>query len=271
MDWARVKTIMITLLICVNIFLAGSYIRSENSRRAEEVLIRSDVASILAGAGISVREETIPLDSVRIYPIVIDSSGIKKGEIAKDLLGEVTENITEFETVYTGEKGNALFSGNMFSAVFSEGYEVESGVQAKRISDSVIRKLGISVDDKLTCETETDGGYEIIYSQTVSEIRVFDCDVTVNVSKNGNVIAHGKIFGKGRAERTREAARLVSALMLDFADITEAEGTQIQGVELGYFGGEASGRNVLLTPVIKVITDKESVYINAMTGRKEEL
>ncbi len=274
MDWARVKTIMITLLFCVNIFLAAAYIRSENSRRAEELLVRSEVSAILSGRGIKASEEIIPLDSVKIYPLIVDSSGIKKREIAKNLLGEVTENVTELETVYTGEKGNVLFSGNMFSAVFSVGYEVESRAQAKRIADSVVRKLGISADDELTKETENDGGYEIVYAQTVSKIRVFDCDIAVNVSKNGNVIAHGKLFDKGRTEQTREAARLVSALMLDFADLINTgngETVEIHGVELGYFGGEASERNVLLTPVIRVITDKESIYINAMTGRKEEL
>ena len=268
MDWSRVKTIMIALLLGVNIFLLITYIRQDNMYRRDELATRSDVCTILREQGIEVEEKLIPLDSVTISPALLENSEIDTRKAATAVLGSVAESETEGGIVYTGKSGNILFSQNSFSLVYSAERKVESATDAIKLAREISGKFGISANlNQIKCESDS-GGYIIKIPQSFAGIHVFNYDVSAKISETGSVISYGKIAGGGRITYTDDDVMSTSAVMMQFADAVEGRnsGFKITAVELGY-AAVASAPNVIsLAPVIRIETDIEIFYMNAKNG-----
>ncbi len=269
MDWSRVKTIMIALLLGVNIFLLITYIRQDNRYRRDELVTRSDVCSILSAQNIEVDETLIPLDSVTIRPAVLENKGLDAKKIASSILGDVFESETDEGNVYTGKAGNALFSQNSFSLVYSAGRDIKDSEEAERLARQLSKRLGLSADfGKLSCEQES-GGFSVKIPQSFDGMHVFNYDVLAKISEDGNVIAYGKIARGGAITYTEGRVLASSSLMLEFADAikdSRKETLKITGIEYGYAATISTPNIISLTPVMRLASDTETFYINAETG-----
>lgn len=268
MNWSRAKTVLIVLLLAVNAFLLVTYITRENSVRRDEVQVRADVCRILGGQGISVSEDVIPLDSVRIRPaILIEKVDMKRA--AERVFGETKETRSEGSTTYLGKGGSILLSGDMFSLVCESEEIVGNEEDALRLASDIASKLYIKTERRyFSCNSE-DGGYVVSVPCMLSGVEVFNCGIDIKISESGSVIASGKFIGKGSLRRATGNAMNTSAVMLEFADgIREAgyTGVKISRVNLGYMSkGSVSGR-VVLTPVLEAETSVGVFHVDMQTG-----
>ncbi len=268
MNWARVKTIMIVLLLAVNAFLLTTYIIQDNEYRRDELATRSDVCAILKEQGIEVSEELIPLDSVILRSALLRNDGVNHARAAGAILGGVVENRTEEGTVYTGDAGNILFSQNSFSLVYSSGKMIRDAEDAKDLARDISRKLELSADSKkIECISEG-GGYTAKIPQSFSGMHVFNYDISAKISESGSVIAYGKTAGNGSLTYTDTEVMSASSMLLEFCDTLEEknEALRITDIVLGYFAATPAPNVISLTPAMKIVTASETFYISAETG-----
>ncbi len=268
MNWARVKTIMIALLLVVNAFLLITYIRQDNEYRRDELATRSDVCAILKEQGIEVSDEIVPLDSVTVSSALLKNDGINGQRIASSILGGIVENKSEEGTVYTSDAGNILFSQNSFSLVYSSDERIRSGEDALDLARELSRKLGLSVDFKRMECTSENGSYVIKIPQSFAGMHIFNYDISAKISETGSVIAYGKIAVDGAITYMDTETMSTSAMLLEFADALgkREKALQITDIELGYSASAPAPNIISLTPAMKITTDSETFHISAETG-----
>ena len=269
MNWSRAKTILITLLLAVDIFLLVVYISRDNGVRKDEIALRTDVCGILSAQGIDVDEALIPLDSVGIRPAVLQRKTDMQNA-AVSFFGKVSEEKSGENITYSGEGGSIIFSDDAFSLVYESGRTVEDEEEAKTLARAVARSFAVTggVRD-YTCRSD-EGGYSIGISQMFSGAPVFDCGIEVKISTSGSVIASGKFIGKGVRVPTDGTVMKTSALMLSFADGAVKEALcplKISSVTLGYISKTPAAGRVSMSPTLCVTTDKGVFYVDMQSGK----
>lgn len=264
MDWSRAKTILIVLLFAVNIFLLGTYIIRENDERKEMEELRESTCEVLANAGISIKSEIVPLDSVKIKPATVRTNRNQE-KIARALFGEVEEKSDMSETVYSGNGGNIMFRKDSFSFVYSSGKEINSNEDAKNLAYEIAKKLTLrtSLDDLIVYSTN--GGFTVKIPQFSGNACVFDADIELNISSSGNVLGNGLFIANGSLGAANGEIMNISAMLFEFADEMKAMGKgtlNIVSMECGYCSKNYSDDAAYLTPAIKFITDSGIFYMS---------
>ncbi|MBQ4544667.1 MAG: hypothetical protein II996_03750 [Oscillospiraceae bacterium] len=271
MNWSRAKTILIALLLVVNVFLLVTYIARENGVRRDELEVRRQVCDILKAQGITVPQESVPLDSVTITPAVIRKSA-DDAKIAQSLFGEVSRSENGESVAYSGEGGNIMFSKNSFSLVYESEREIGSPEDARSLAKRIVSKLAFSADSRNFEVTEEDGGYKLTVPRVFSGVRVFNCAAEFKISSGGSVIAYGKHIGAGKLSLVKGNVINTSALMLSFADAMRERGktpVTVHAIELGYMAELTAPGVVSLEPMLEISTDSGVFYINMQTGKTE--
>lgn len=268
MDWSRAKTILIICLFAVNIFLFGTYMVKENENREEKARLRAEVCKVIAQQGITVKEESIPDDSVEIGHATVKVPE-DTAALAEALFGEVTETAGQDNVAYSGKNGNIMFFGDSFSLVYESGSEIRGEEDAVLLASDLAAKLGFETEKKEFRTEASDGGYSISLPQIFSGMKLFGSEFELRISSSGSVIGNGRFIGRGRLLRAEGETLEISALLLDFADIVKAIGKEkinISQIECGYFAKHRTAGAVYLAPALKVITDDEVFHINMEDG-----
>lgn len=273
MDWPKAKTIIIVLLVCVNLFLLGTYIVREEEARKDEIALRDNVCNILNNQGIKLEAKDLPSDSMEIRPGTVKSVSDTE-DIAKRLFGEVSILSSDQNTVYTGQVGNIMFLRDSFSLVYELGEEVADEETALSFAESIAKKLNVTTSREKYSLVSGESGYTINIPQIFSGVRIFGSDIEIKISKSGSVIGSGKFIGHGRLGYTEGKTYPISSLMIRFAEGAPKDGETalaVKKIEYGYIAGTPVGGVVALTPVLDIETDKGSFYVNMTDGSFVEI
>lgn len=273
MNWSKAKTVLIAVLLAVNAFLLVTYVMRENEVRRDEVSVRSDLCRILSAQGISVSEDIIPSDSLEIRPATRENTHDFQ-KTAERLFGSVVENTGGEGTAFVGDGGNVMFSKDTFSLVYESGEELSDSQDAKNLAARIASKLHVSTAS-YDFESETkDGGYVVYIPQVFSGVHVFDCDIEMRISSGGNVLAHGKFLGKGKASESEGEVIATSALMLSFADEVNERGygeLSISEIAYGYVSKPLTSGVLSLAPTLEIKTSEGVFYVDMQTGKLTDI
>jgi len=269
LDWSRAKTILIVFLFVVNAFLFGTYMAKENESRKDMIRLRDEVVSVLSGQGISVSEDVVPVEEVKIRHATVKVSEDTK-KLAEKLFGEADETVNADMTVYSAENGNIMFAGDAFSFVYEAGEMIMSREEAVYFAKSIAGKLGISHSGAEITAEPTVGGYIVKIPQVFGGVPLFGADIELNISNSGNILGNGKFIAKGRLIRAEGKTMSTPSLLLEFADEARkaADGAvKIVGLRYGYTAKAPAGGSVYLMPTLEIRTDSGSFYVNMSDGK----
>ena len=262
MEWPRVKTILIVVLLIVNIFLFVAYASSALRETRDEEQVRLDVCEILGNLGYKLDPEILPGNSELLYPAQVLYNAQSEREAMTATLGRTEAESAAGITVYTGSAGQVtLRNGGFVDARIALSDGLPDRERAVRMVERTLRDMRILLASGQVSETGDALTVDGVCS--LAGVPVFDCRVKAVVSQ-----AEGIVNFLQSAK-----PRALSGLMLNFAQHMQSldihEGT-ISEIQRGYVintSANAEGGTVELAPVWRVCMDGENWFVNALTGK----
>ncbi len=272
MESAKLKNIVLTILIITNLLLLGLVIdQREVGRRQNERAIQ-DAVELLAQQGITARAEDIPNRDLPV-PMTVEHSGEWEQAVFAALLGEdVTLTQRGLVSLYTGSLGAAEVRGDGgFSVTFAPGaYPLAQGEDMEAHAQLLVQRLGFTTElsgrdgDRVrVTQAYTTSGPHVYFP-------VFSCAVTVEyrdgqaVSMEGTHLPGDPTPDRQSGEPLDTATLLVRfrAGIIDSGDACTAIHSATQGYILS---GDPNGA-LRLTPVLRLETDTNLYIVNALNG-----
>lgn len=269
MEWRRVKTIIIVILLLVNGFLlilVGSR-RGEVRRYEQSVLTRT--LQVLVENGIQISEDAI-LSQSGGQPQSTDRNIAAEGNVVSALLGESVEGANRGGGlyIYRTDLGQVSFrSGGELSTVLEDNarwHTVDPVSHAADLASAMKLKL------ELVSADVSGGRGRVIYRQTLDGAPLFSCRLVFTYENgcltevSGSVLAVDKVTAE-----SGETLSLPTVLLrflddvLDSGDVVSA----VLAVEPGYLTTQSFTGTVRLTPVWLISTNTADYYVDGLTGQ----
>ena len=268
MSVARVKNIIIGVLVLVNVFfltiiVIGEYSDAREARQAVE-----NVCAILLSNGISITSDSIkPASSIRAMRTVRDVEF--EEAIARSLLGQV--EMIDQGVIYLYE--NAISGSAKFSSAGDFEVWMNEGIVTndEGTLNTVLRLLRDMQLETAAYTVNLEGGDEVIsVICAYREVSIFNCSIDFMFSGGSLVTVRGRyVAGIEPAAEATEIAYVGTALLGLMAAVErgDAECSEIKRVEAGYIhsviGSFGEG---LIAPAWLVTTDAGRYAIDSATG-----
>lgn len=272
MEWPRVKTILIVVLLIVNIFLFVAYASSALRETRDEEQVRLDVCEILGNLGYKLDPEILPGNSELLYPAQVLYNAQSEREAMTATLGRTETESAAGITVYTGSTGQVtLRNGGFVDARIALSDGLPDRERAVRMVERTLRDMRILLASGQVSETGDALTVDGVCS--LAGVPVFDCRVKAVVSQAEGIVISGRAPAGDVNFLQSAKPRALSGLMLNFAQHMQSldihEGT-ISEIQRGYVintSANAEGGTVELAPVWRVCMDGENWFVNALTGK----
>ncbi len=268
MESAKLKNIVLTILIVTNILLLGLVaVRRVESRQHRRQALDNAVA-LLAQRGIDLPVDALP-DGDFPAPMAVERDPQWELETFTHLLGEGT-TLTQrgLVSLYTGPLGSAeLRENGGFHATLAAGsYPLADGSDRQAHALELLGRLGFSAqvtgqDSRSVTAVQLCPG---------SDAPVFSCAIRVDYKADGSVTLEGvRLAGRPADDGQRVQALSTPTLLVRFRSGVIDSGdacTAILSATQGYVlttDANGAGR---LTPVLRLETDTNLYTVNALTG-----
>lgn len=264
MNWGRVKTVLIILFLCADLFLLGIYFTSIYSSSVISQNVISSTVSVLEVNGISVDASVIPQKMPKIPYTEAENVISDQNAFAKLLLGE---DLSAIDFGYESNRGTLTFFGDRFnfqanSAIeaLTDAIPVADEKSAKEISQKSLAQLGFDLSNATISVQKTESGYSVTFDNNANLLPIFNSRVVVTFS-NHTLSSISGIWFNQSASSANNNLKSITAALIDF--IPEApQGITITKIEPGYdiFDKEAYHKSAALIPVWKLTCSDESAY-----------
>ncbi len=271
MESAKLKNIVLTILIITNVLLLGLVIVQRMEGREQRRRAIQDAVDLLAQQGIAVRAEDLP-DGALPAPMTLERSGAWEQEVFAALLGEdVTLTQRGLVSLYSGSLGAAEVRGDGgFSVSFTPGaYPLAQGEDTEAHAQRLAQRLGL--DAQLSAREDDRVRLTQVYtSGSHVSFPIFSCAVTVEY-RDGQAASMEGTHLPGTLTPDRQAGEPLSTetLLVRFrAGIIDSGDacTAIHAATQGYIlSGDPNGA-LRLTPVLRLETDTNLYIVNALNG-----
>lgn len=268
MEWRKIKTIILLMLVGVNVFLLAlvGLRESQSARYAEET--RQAAVAVLERSGITFGLERVPAD-LELIPLTVTRDRESEAAVAEALLGPVTElGESEVRPRYVGEGGSAEFSMNGDFTILPKAgtWSRESGESYESASAACLARIGFEgvFQSMLEQEDQT----VLTYCQSWAGATVFSCRVELFWQGDSLVRVEGqRLAGTAVETAAGQPLSTVDVLMRFLAGVSEGEYIcrSIDAMEAGYLLSGIA-RPVQLVPVWRITTDTRVFYVDAYTG-----
>ncbi|MBP1737014.1 MAG: hypothetical protein H6Q60_895 [Oscillospiraceae bacterium] len=266
MEWFKLKTIIILILLALNLcLLVLVYLREENtSQYAED--IRDDAVSVLQNNGISLTAR-LPEDTQALSVYTVTRSTQDELAFATALLGEGTtaENLGGGLYRYTGSRGSAQISaGGSFACQFSALPSSFNGVTELC---NFLTSLGY--------QTEVSADVPVNGSVTVSQLWnkaplissecVFTYSDSVLQSASGLLLTSAPVSADSTEETSLSAATLLIRFLSGMIESGYVCNT-VTDITPSFQLSSIQSDRITLTPVWLITTDTGNYNLNTITG-----
>lgn len=269
MSSSKSKNIIIIILLLLDVFLFSIVIADKIEaarvqREQEEAICR-----VLAMNGIEL-SENISLDMSAPVPCTISRDAESELSMAGKMLGKCNVNDLGGNIIhYTSGRGQAMIRGNGELSIIFSGDRPDMEVNAKSAS-KLMSRYGI--------ELSRDGafaeGSDITLRCTLDGYSVYNATLTFTVAGDSLSMVNGTcVFGGERSDSSENVMDSATAMMR-FLEIVRDEGficSRIDTVEAGYFLSVSVSGISTLSPVWHISTDTGELYINAVSGKIENM
>lgn len=263
MERAKIKNVIIVILLIVNIVFAVLLIREAAGTKKIKDTVLSDLHTVLENNGISLNTVYIPL-SEGVYTLTAARSPEKEAQMAKTLIGDYTmEDQGGNIHYYYGAGGEAYFRG---SGDFEIELAAKTDDSAKAISEQFSAN-GFDID------VPSGGSGTADCRQTINGMRILNCTISVSYEGGMPVSLAGRWLLSDASALTDQPAIDVSTALIRFIAGLNKNGficTEISGLELGYYMTAHVTGQFELVPMWSISTDTGEYYVNAISGELEK-
>lgn len=267
MESAKLKNIILTILIITNILLLGLVVSQRMESRQQRRQAIQDVEALLTQQGITVRAEDLPGGEFPA-PLALKQDPDAQEKTFSALLGE--------DTTFTQRGLVGLYNGPLGQAEVRENgeftVELVPGAYPLDPDQSLQDHAGTVLTDQMgfSCQILSVRSNAVTVTQTWEGWPVFSCQTTL--SYRGGELASIKgtgLFGVPTADPQAGEPLDISTLLVRFrAGIIDSGDacTAIHAATQGYvLSADLSGA-LRLTPVLRLETDTNLYVVNALNG-----
>lgn len=266
MNWSRVKTVLIILFLCTDIFLLATYFTSryESSRLSEEVI--SSTISVLEKNGIALNRDLIPKYMPKIRHKEAKNVISDYETFAKKFLGN---DISNADFGYESSRGKVTFYGDRFNFIANpvnspllDIATIDDEKSAKEISATVLGAFGFNLENAACKPKKTENGYSVTFENTADSLPIFNSQITIVFENHLVSSISGIWFNETDLSAGNSSLKNITSVLIDF--IPEApQGITITRMELGYniFDKEMYHKSATLIPVWKITCEDGSNYL----------
>lgn len=274
MEWPRMKTIIIVILLMMNGFLLVLVgMRRSELRRYEQSALNGTL-QVLAEKGIQMSEDQMPTSPGR-QPCSTQRDVAAETAMVAALLGESVEGVNRGGGLYTyrTDRGQvSLRSGGEITAVLADDPRWRTDDPAAH-SAHLLREMGVELTPGES--TVVEGSGQITYGrQLLGGTPVFSCHITFSYTDGLLTGLSGSLLAVSAI--TESAGELLSlpTVLMRFLDSVLSSGdvcSAILSVEPGYLTVPSFTATVELTPVWRIATNTGYYYVDGITGEMKHL
>lgn len=266
MNWGRVKTVLIILFLCTDIFLLATYLTSKYASSTISSEVIESTVEVLKNNDITVDPSIIPQKIPSVVSLDAENVISDYETFAKKVLG------SEFSPVdygYESMVGKLTFFGDRFNFVknpmldaVTDLIPVTDEKMAKDVTVSSLQQLGFDLNNADITTKKTDSGYTIILENRANSLPIFNSQVLVELSKSGITSISGIWFNETESPNGSNNIKSITSALIDFIPDAKTP-AKITEIELGYniFDKASYHKSATLIPVWKVTTKDGSTYL----------
>lgn len=271
MEWSKLKTIIILLLLVVNLFLLALTGGHWQQRHQTEEELRRDAVDFVRSKGISLDAEAVPHDptlSVQSTDRDLDA----EEKIAERALNHVQLQTEQPMREYQGKRGSARFyADGRFLLTFSDG-SGEHTTEPEQHAVSYLKNLGIPVSFLDSSQKGNETLVRVL--QQLDGVPIFTCRIDLSY-QNGILsnVQGWRILGKPVPNPTEKEPFDTATLLLRFIEALQEDAvtpTELRRITMGYGYATAnlSARSELI-PLWCIESESQIYYLNCLTGELE--
>lgn len=270
MQWNKVKSILIVLLLAVNLFLCANILLryfSEEEGRAE---IRRNVVTVLERQGITCGDDVLLRKNVRPIPFETERQRSKESAFARALLGGT---ITEKEY----EDGSSVFRSRRDQITWKANGSVEGTLtleqedfpknekEAAEYVRFIMNKSGLECSAGMISTVKNGGNYENEISYKIDGISVFNCVLKVILKSDETIELAGRWNFGELYEISVENQRVYPEEDVLLTFVKQVPGiTHIDRASLTYYMADGTGGKTQFIPAWRIVTDDGEFCVDAM-------
>ncbi|MBC8536922.1 hypothetical protein [Feifania hominis] len=269
MEWSKVKTILIVVLLVVNLFLGVNIVRSYHAQNYLQRDYLENGRTALSAQGLVLDDFTIPSKKPKLSSIRVAG-----GLDSLKQIGYLLLDTDEAQTPGRLERGETIMErdGALFAVRGQHSFRYEAnrsfGEDSESALSNFLQSIGVEKRDYTIVKQDEAGGvYEL--AQLLSGAEVADCHMVLRFDGGTLLEASGTWIFTG--ELTDEPAELLDsvAALLELAAAASERGETLRPLEMELVYGftESAGFNVTtLHPMWRVAFDGGVCMIDAVSG-----
>lgn len=265
MQSSKLKNIVLLILLVTNALLLLLLGTQRFQRHRSESQTLNAAVELLGEKGISVDPALLPRGNFPA-PLSVEADSAGEQDAFTALLGNSTA-LTQRGVVsyYTGPNGSAELRGDgSFTVTLAPEAYPAGGEGLERHAQETLRRLGFEG------EVIAADGESVTLLQRQDNAPIFSCQAQA-VYQNGALTSisgrrlPGKAAQSAQQEDTLSLATLLTRFRAGIIDSGDACGAILEAAQGYLLSTEADG-SARLIPVLQVVTDTNSYYVNALTG-----
>ncbi len=273
MEWGKLKTIIIIMLLLVNGFLlvlVGAR-RGETQRYERSAL--DQTVQVLAENGIQVDPENVTAAD-RLSPQSAERDNQAEERLAHALLGETVtgENRGGGLYTYTGSRGQVDFrsGGELYAQMEPDPrWQTED---PEEHAAGLVREMKLKTE--LTGSELSGGTGTVTFRQLWDGAPLFSSEITFLYREGQLEVVSGSLLAvEATAEEAGEVLSLPTALLRFLDDVVTSGDvcSAIVSMEPGYRAAQSFSGAVRLSPVWLIASNTADYYLDAVTGELTRL
>lgn len=260
MQWNKVKTVLISLLLIVNIFLAFNlaYLNYKNNKEVD--LLKQNVNTIMSQNNIILSDGIDIFSNTTLDSYQFESSSKKQNEISIALIGDYNErSLGAGNLAYDSEKGTITWGTNLnFNIVlnyipfeYSEDSFTENAM-------NFLNACGFQLDT----QTNVTDGQRTTFYKTLDGISFYDCYITMEFTNSSCYITGlWPITNDYTQLFFEDNSYLVLDILIAFANKCD-DISYIYEIEPSYYISESSSESYKILPSYKITTDNGIFFMD---------
>ncbi len=259
MQWGRIKSILMVILLLVDVFLIGILgIKWVNSQNREREMFKN-LQTVLAYNGITIQDMTLPSETM-IPQLCVDQSRTDELKVAYMLLGDDAPEVdSESGLNLKNNNGEVCWddTGAITANLTPEDYQKPEKSAVKEQAMAILEKCDMAPSG---LELEIDG-YKVNASFRTAGYEVFNRNMDIIFNDDSITISGRWTFSEPYATRDElySAYNPIDSLIW-FSQQKKAN--IINSVEAGLLLVNGAGNQMQLSPVWKIETDKGVYYVD---------
>lgn len=273
MQWSRVKTVLIFLLLAVDVFLLfyiGAHDVAARRRSAEEA---DNARAVLDSRGVTLPDGMDLTEEEELVLYAGRRDVEQEGRCAEAWLGETQTSQSESGVQYLSDRGMLEWSadGRLWGEVTGALEQAPTTELAQRMAEQFLQEGGVDCSGCTVTVAAQGENVQVEFTAVQDGRTVFNQRLSLLLKIDQSVEISGRWFFAEQA-LTQEAFAApyskVDVLLTATADWRDVE---IEGMEPGLMLVRQSGSRVVLQPVWHIWTAQEEIYLDAESNQPVDM